>query len=53
MWYILLSMEEEANRLAGTVLMTKDFRLQTEYMGTCEMWITLYGVPLDDKEDLL
>lgn len=33
MWDILLA-NEEAKKLAGTILMTKAVRLQTEYMGT-------------------
>lgn len=52
MWNILLSLLEGAKCLAGSVLMTKDVRLRTEYMSTHKMWISLHGVPLDVKEGL-
>lgn len=50
MWDILLTTEEA---LAGNVLTTKCFRLQTENMGTKKTRIALHGLPMSITEDYL
>lgn len=45
LWDILLADEEEAKKLAGSILMTKNVRMQTEYMGTRKTRVTVHGVP--------
>lgn len=46
-----MSCRHEAKELAGNILTTKSIQLQTEYMGTRRMIITVYGVPLDITVD--
>lgn len=53
MWHILLTTEQEARQLAGSVLTTKNVRLQTEYMSTRATKITVHGYPMDSNGDLL
>lgn len=53
MWVITLPNEKEAEMLAGSVLMSKLVRLQSEYMGTWRTRITLHGVPMDFTEEQL
>lgn len=50
-WDILLPTEQEAKQLAGSVLTTRNLRLQTEYIGTRKTKITVHGVPVDISED--
>lgn len=52
-WDLLLGTEEDAKRIAGSVLSTAAVRLQTEYMGTWRTKITVHGVPVDICEDRL
>lgn len=52
-WNILLATEEEARQLAGSIIMAKVVRLQTEYIATQKITVTVYGVPADITEDLL
>lgn len=44
LWDILLANEEEAKKLAGSILTTKTVRMQTEYMGTRKTRVTVHGV---------
>lgn len=50
-WDILLPTVQDAKQMAGSVLTTKNLRLQTEYMGTRRTRITVRGVPVDISED--
>lgn len=50
-WDILLPTEQEAKQLPGSVLTTRNPRLQKEYMGTRKTKITVHGVPVDISED--
>lgn len=43
--------KQEAKQLAGSIIMTKTVRLQTEYMGTCRTRIMVHGVPMDISEN--
>lgn len=52
-WNILLATEEEAKQLAGIIIMAKAVRLQTEYMATQKITVTVNGVPADITEDWL
>lgn len=51
LWDLLLSTEQQAKELAGSILNTKHFRLQTEYMGSRRTKVTIHGVPVDIPED--
>lgn len=53
LWDLLMASEEEARKLAGTVLTSKILWLQTEYMGTRRTNVTVHGVPIDISEDHL
>lgn len=53
MWYILLSKEEAAKKLAESILIAKSVRLQTEYMDTRKTRVTLHGVAMDISKDHL
>lgn len=44
---ILLQTEDQAKKLASSVLNTNDLRLQTEYLGTRMTKVTIHGVPVD------
>lgn len=41
----------KAKQLTGTILTTKNLRLQTEYMGTRRTKVSVHEVPVDIKED--
>lgn len=45
-WDILLATENAAKDLAGSILIIKAVRLQTEYLGTRKPKVTLYSVTL-------
>lgn len=51
LWDLLLQTEQQAKSLAGSILSTKNLRLQTEYMGTCRTKVTIHGVPIDISDD--
>lgn len=53
MWDIILTSEEEAKALAGSILTIKLVRIHTEYIGTRRTKITLYGMPMDVEENLV
>lgn len=53
MWDLLLGTEEDAKRLAESVLSTAAVCLQMEYMGTWQTKITVHGVSVDICKDLL
>ena len=44
-WDILLPMVKQAARTAATNIMTKNFHLQPEYMGTLRVRVTICNVP--------
>ena len=44
-WDVLLPMEEQAAKIAGSKIMTKFFWLQLECMGTRRVRVTVYNVP--------
>lgn len=47
MWDLLLSSEQEAKLLTGSILSPSSLRLQTEYMGIRKTKITVHGVSVD------
>lgn len=49
----ILLATEEVKQLAGSLLISKFLRLQTEYMGTQRTRLTVHGVPADITEDQL
>lgn len=51
LWDILLPTEQDAKQLAGNVLVSKNLKLQTEYLGTRRTKITIHCVPIDISED--
>lgn len=53
MWDILLEMENKPKKLVRRILTTKSVKLQTVYLGTRKIRITLHGVALDISEDYL
>ena len=44
-WDVLLPTEKQAAKTAETDIITKHFRLQPEYKGTCRLHVTVYNVP--------
>lgn len=48
LWDLLLQTEQQAKSLAGSVLSTKNLRLQTEYMGARRTNVTVHDIS-DDR----
>ena len=53
MWDILRPTPELAAKLAGGTLITRNYRLQPEYMGTHRIRVTVCNVPTDLSGDML